>query len=851
MKHVFLLFLFSLVAGSAVPQNNPVQVSGIVIDKESGDYLIGAIVKVKGSTEGSSTDLSGKFSFTTAQTYPLTLEISSNEYDPVELIIQNEAKELVLSLSPKVKDINEVVVTARRRDEKAQDIPIPIAVLNGAKVAESGSFNVNRVKELVPSVQLYSSNPRNTTLNIRGLGSTYGLTNDGVDPGVGFYVDGVYYSRAAATTLDFIDIEQIEVLRGPQSTLFGKNTTAGSFNITSKKPLFKPGALFEISYGNYGFIQAKVSVTGPLNKKLATRISFSGTQRDGTIYNVSTGKYTNDLNNQGAKIQFLYKPTKNIDVLVSGDYSRQRPDGYAQVIAGVVQTQRAGYRQFDSIIADLNYQLPSKNPFDRKIDHNTTWKSNQDFGGASINADFKIGKGKLTSTTAWRAWNWDPSNDRDFTGLPVLTLSQAPSKHQQYSQEFRYSGEFLNRFTGVVGAFFLGQELKTAPYHTEESGAAQWRFSQSTTSSDWETPGLFEGYGIRTYSKLNTASAALFGQLDYKILPQLHFLVGARYNLDEKKVDYNRVTYGGLETTDPDLIKLKKLVYTDQAFNALVQNRNVSGQLTLNYKAFDKLNAYATFSTNYKPVGVNLGGLPTQNGRVMTELAIIRPEYVQHFEVGVKTTLKPGLLLNVTAFNTEIKDYQTQVQAAELGVNRGYLANAEKVRVRGIEFDGTYRVNEYLSFYTNATYTEGIYVRFTNAPVPLEETGGASAYKDVSGTRLPGISKWIASGGAEVSHQGKLLNSEGRFFFAFDTYYRSEFSSSASESKYLNVEGYSISNARIGFRTTNGISVYAWGRNILNKDYFEQLLPAAGNAGQYAAVLGDPATVGLTVKYSY
>jgi len=851
MKHVFLLFVFSLIAGSTLAQSTTIQITGTVIDKESGQFLIGAIVKLKNSTEGSSTDENGKFSFSTTQIYPLTLVISSKEYDEVELIVQNETKDLKLYLSPKVNNIDEVVVTARRRDEKAQDIPIPIAVLSGAKVAESGSFNVNRVKELVPSVQLYSSNPRNTTLNIRGMGSTYGLTNDGVDPGVGFYVDGVYYSRAAATTLDFIDIDQIEVLRGPQSTLFGKNTTAGSFNITSKKPFFKPSALFEVSYGNYGFVQAKVSVTGPINTKLATRISFSGTQRDGTIYNVSNGQYTNDLNNQGAKIQFLYKPTKNIDVLISGDYSRQRPDGYAQVIAGVVQTKRAGYRQFDSIIADLNYQLPSRNPFDRKIDHNTTWKSNQDFGGASINADFKIGKGKLTSTAAWRAWNWDPSNDRDFTGLPVLSLSQAPSKHQQYSQEFRYSGEFLNRFTGVIGAFYLGQELKTAPYHTEESGSAQWRFSQSTTSSDWETPGLFEGYGVRTYSKLNTASAALFGQLDYKILPQLHFLVGARYNLDEKKIDYNRVTYGGLETTDPDLIKLKKLVYSDQAFNASVQNQNVSGQLTLNYKPIDRLNAYATFSTNYKPVGVNLGGLPTESGRVMTELAIIRPEYVQHVEIGVKTTMRPGLLLNITAFNTDIKDYQTQVQTAELGVNRGYLANAEKVRIRGIEFDGTYRVNEFLSLYSNATYTEGIYVRFTNAPVPLEETGGASAFKDVSGTRLPGISKWIFSGGTEVSHQGKFLNNEGRFFFAFDTYYRSEFSSSSSESKYLNVEGYAISNVRLGFRTTNGVSVYVWGRNILNKNYFEQLLPAAGSAGQYAAVLGDPATVGLTLKYAF
>ena len=172
-------------------------------------------------------------------------------------------------------------------------------------------------------MQLYSSNPRNTTLNIRGLGSTFGLTNDGIDPGVGFYVDGVYYARPAATTLDFIDIEQIEVLRGPQGTLFGKNTTAGAFNVTTRAPSFTPGLNVEVSYGNYGFVQAKSSITGPISKKLAARVSFSGTQRDGVLYNVATQKHINDLNNLGFRAQLLYKPTENLKITLTGDDTRQ------------------------------------------------------------------------------------------------------------------------------------------------------------------------------------------------------------------------------------------------------------------------------------------------------------------------------------------------------------------------------------------------------------------------------------------------------------------------------------------------------------------------------------------------
>src|SRR4029079_3894548 len=159
-----------------------------------------------------------------------------------------------------------VVVTSRRREESAQNIPIAVSVVGGPRAADAGAFNVNRLKELVPSVQLYSSNPRNTGINIRGLGSPFGLTNDGIDPGVGFYVDGVYYARPAAATLDFIDVERVEVLRGPQGTLFGKNTTSGAINITTRKPSFEPEANVELSYGNYGYIQAKSSISGPLSK---------------------------------------------------------------------------------------------------------------------------------------------------------------------------------------------------------------------------------------------------------------------------------------------------------------------------------------------------------------------------------------------------------------------------------------------------------------------------------------------------------------------------------------------------------------------------------------------------------
>lgn len=844
-----LLFLV-LILSTVLMASAQGTVTGSIKDSV-GNPVVGATVVVKGGNSYAIADGAGQFIITTKKIPPFTLRISSVGFKTKEVEITEHSSQVAVVLTHD-NGLTEVVITSRRRVETAQNVPIPISVVGGAQVEATGSFNVNRLKELIPTVQLYSSNPRNTTLNVRGLGSTFGLTNDGIDPGVGFYVDGVYFARPAATTLDFIDIEQIEVLRGPQGTLFGKNTTAGAFNITTRKPGFTPGASFEASYGNFGYIQAKAAITGPLiSKKLAGRLSFSGTQRDGLIYNVATQKYTNDINNIGVRGQLLFTPTDKISITATGDLSRQRPDGYAQVVAGVVVTKRPAYRQFDQIIKDLNYELPSRNAFDRLIDHNTTWRSGNELGGASLNVDIKLGNGTLTSTTSWRYWNWDPSNDRDFTGLSVLQLSQATSKHSNWTQEVRYAGNISSRISGVIGVFAIGQDLKTDPVHIEESGAAQWRFSQSTTSDKWKTPGLFDGFGIKTTSGLKSFGGAVFAQVDWAITDRLHVLPGLRFNYDKKEVDYDRQTYGGLETTDPTLIALKNLVYTNQAFKVDADENNFSGQLTVNYKAGKSINAFATWSTSYKPVGVNLGGLPTSNGEAMLELAQIKPESVSHFEVGLKTKPIPTATVNIVFHHTDVEDYQTQVQTAEVGVNRGYLANAEKVRVWGVELDGNITVGQFLSLYGALAYTEGEYVSFKNAPVPLEETGGASAFKDISGGDLPGISKWAGSFGGEfTSKQAQALGHHGKYFLGFDTYYRSDFSSSPSPSQYLNIEGYTLVNGRLGFRALNGLTFFVWGRNLFNKDYFEQLLPAAGNAGHYAGVLGDQRTYGVTLRYS-
>src|SRR5690606_20598426 len=224
--------------------------------------------------------------------------------------------------------------------------------------------------------------------------------------------------------------------------------------------------------------------------------------------------------------------------------------------------------------------------------------------------------------------------------------------------------------------------------------------------------------------------------IDWELLEGLHVQPGIRYNYDEKDVSYNRVARGGLDTNDPALIALKNAVYSSQSYVADAHENNVTYQFTVSYRPNRKVNAFATYSTSCKPVGVNVARLPTVGGQPALDLAVIKPEYDKHYEVCITTTPYKNFNLNLTVYNSDIKDYQTNVPAAEWRVNRGYIANADKVNIKGAELDANLRANNNFSFFGALTYSEGNYKKFTNAPLPLEETGSSVSFKDVSGGTL-------------------------------------------------------------------------------------------------------------------
>src|SRR3954468_14381436 len=322
--------VLTLLPAVAAGQTAAASIGGVVKD-QTGAVLPGAAVRVVNEGTGTSAETvsDGQGAYRAeglaSGAYRVETVLDGFETDVRRVVVASgQPVSADISLAP-ARFSQSIVVTARRVEELAQDVPIPVSVVRGDIVADAGAFNVNRLKELIPTVQFYSTNPRNSAINIRGLGAPFGLTNDGLEPGVGLYIDGVFYARPASATLDFLDVERIEVLRGPQGTLFGKNTSAGAINVTTRKPAFTPGSELEVNYGNLQFVQAKASITGPLAKTLAGRLSFSGTQRDGTVYNVVSQQYTNALNNVGLRGQILYAPSDRFAATIASDYTRQRP----------------------------------------------------------------------------------------------------------------------------------------------------------------------------------------------------------------------------------------------------------------------------------------------------------------------------------------------------------------------------------------------------------------------------------------------------------------------------------------------------------------------------------------------
>jgi iron complex outermembrane receptor protein len=740
----------------------------------------------------------------------------------------------------------EIVVTARLRQEDVERVPVAVSVIGRDLLDQSYTVNAQQLTTLVPSLNYSSANPRNTALTIRGQGSSVvavSQANDGLEPGVGFYVDGVYHARPATAAFDFTDIDRIEVLRGPQGTLFGKNTTAGAVNIVTSQPDFTPEFRGELSYGDFNFLQAKAAGSLPLvSGLLAVRVAALVTRRDGVIRNVVNSIDHNEIGNEAARIQFLLTPSPDLRIRLIADITNAESNCCTQVYLRVAQSLRPAARQYPALAAAIGYRPASTNPYERVTDIDAPLGINTNEGGVSLNSDLTAGPVSLTSITAWRFWNWDAANDRDYTGIPIQLIQHIPSRQDQFSQELRVASNGTRPVSYVAGLYYFFQRIVGRPISVYGPSAAYWLIGPTTGANATPVPAnLLDGYAQDGRTRFRTDSYAVFGEANWHITPRLTLTGGVRYTYENKDANYATTVSGGLQTTNTALRNAQLSVIRPQAYTAKDQEDNVSGRANLSWQALDQLFLYGGWARGFKSGGINVSGLPlnAQNQAALST-ATIRPELNTTYEGGIKSRLfARKLTLNLAGYYTEISNFQaTVVDSAQTIALRGYLSNIPKVTVAGAEADTELRLGRMLVLGGSLAYADGRYARYPAGPCPIEAQTAATAACNLTGRSLAGLPRWSETLIADWAVPARPFGHAGRWFVHVDSNWRSGYNGDPSLSRATYIGAYNLTNAAAGFRSDAGWELSVFARNLFDADYIQNVTVQAGNSG---LILGTPA----------
>ena len=767
---------------------------------------------------------------------------------PAAPLAENSARAAAAETAP--DGVPEVIVTARRRAEDAQKVPGSLSVIGGQLLDRSYTVNTQQLSQLVPSLNYSSANPRNTAFTIRGLGSSVvavSQANDGLEPGVGFYVDQVYHARPATAAFDFTDIDRIEVLRGPQGTLFGKNSTAGTISISTRLPSFTPEAREEISVAEDNFVQAKASASAPLiGDTLAFRISGLSTRRDGVIRNVRTGQDENGIGNQAVRGQLLFKPSDAFQLRLIADFANFDSRCCTQVYVRVAPTLKTTARQYPALAAGLGYTPPSLNPYDRKTDIDAQLGVDTNEGGVSAIADWNVGGATLTSVSAWRFWNWDAANDRDYTGIPIQLVQHIPSRQDQYSQELRLASNGEHRLTYVGGLYFFRQKIVGRPISIYGPQATYWLLGPAPAFP----ANLLDGYGTDGRTDFESNSYAAFAELNWRPFGRLTLTGGLRYTYEHKTGTYDTFVFGGLQNVSTALASSKLSILRGQSYAGKVNDGALTGRANASYQLTDDILGYASFARGEKSGGINMSGLPLNNQNLPAlNTVVVGPEKNTAYEVGLKTRLfDRRLILNVDGFYTRVTDFQANVtDTGAAAALRTYLANIPRVTVKGFEADATAAVTRNLSLRALVAYSDGKYASYPAAPCPIERIGSATTVCDLTGKGLSGLPRWSVTLGADYARPVDLLGG-GAVFLHADSSSRTKMFGDPTDSAYTVIRGYTVVNGSIGFRAGHGWEIAVFARNLFDKNYIQNLTIQAGNSGLIVGTPSDRRSFGITLR---
>lgn len=682
----------------------------------------------------------------------------------------------------------EIIVTAQRREQAITDVPGSVSAMGGAELAARGVDRLDAIASAFPNVFINSENGlRTTDITVRGISSE--PNNPGIDQAVGVFIDGVYQGRPTTINTSVYDLDRVEVIRGPQGALYGRNTIAGAINFITQAPGRETSFDFAASGGEFDALTLYAGANLVVSPEAALRVSLSSQEREGLTQNSFTGVDMDNMDEVGGRLTFVLDATPDFRLTLRADAATNRTN------AGALEVlDNGGFT--GSPVADAD-------PEDRSVAVNVDSQQDRDVWGGSIQADWSIGGGELTSLTAFREYQWWNVQDNDYTILDMLS-SGIGEDQNQFSQELRYTSPTGGALDYIVGAYYLRESLDT--------------IAHATIGEDLVAP-YVGGEEARIYADLSVESYAVFAQGVYHFNDAWSVTGALRYSHDEKEITHS-------VQADPF-----ELFGVSQAARDLSRSDDeVTPSVSVNWEPTPASLLYASFSRGYKSGGYNAFSITP------TDDAEFAPEFVDSYELGYKTNLAGGAMYFAgSVFWLDYTDLQVNQLRNVGGIPTFTTSNAASAESFGIELEARWRPSANFSLTGAYAYLDASFNDFVDATA-----GGA----DYTGNRLPQAAEHSAS----ISADFRSPLSDGiDLVIHGDATYRSEIFFGPSNEADFSQEGYALLNARAGLDLGDW-SVMAWGRNLTDETYATYRGGGVIDPTQRLQALGAPRTWGIELR---
>ncbi len=699
----------------------------------------------------------------------------------------------------------EVVVTAQKRSERLQDVPVAVTVVSGDALNSLSRANLESAQYLVPSFTvLKSGTTLNQSLFLRGVGTaTFSIAGE---PSVSTVVDGVVYSRSGEAFSELVDIDQLEVLRGPQGTLFGKNASAGVITITSKRPTSTFGGYGEAAYFTDSEYRFRGAVNVPLAEDIRTRLTGFYSTYDGNIRNVTTNSIVNGWEHYGARFQVEARPTSDLSLTFIADYYRNKDDCCAEIIATPPINGATGLPTTNLSTSVLPTPLGADT---RQVAQNLITRTDEQGYGFSLTADVTLGLHTLTSITSYRNWRNTEIRDGDWLPQSFIGFNQlhdlGPQTGNTFTQEFRLASPAKQTVTYVLGAFYsqaISERTFTRFVERCASAVAPAPTVLTPCTSPLAAARTFP-VGSATFGS-TFKNFALFGQGTWNIVDWFRLIGGLRYTHDDLSVSHRRVSanldvVGGVPVGTGGINpNFDQGVFDSPGVNGVVTASNgipfrtatsadnISGKVGAQADLSSNSTAYFTYARGYKGPAYNVFFNLSKNGT-----NVIAPETSNAFEIGLKNTLFRGrLTFNIAAFYAQYDNFQANNPDLVAGVVVTRFTNAGRVSTRGVEVDATWRPVRDLTVNGGFAWTDA-HVDAFNAPL------GAAVIP--SGTPL-GFAPTF-KGNLSADYRWRSGGAVDAFFGVQGSYQSSQlslFSADAVQRRLGTIPAYGLVNLTVG-----------------------------------------------------